>query len=153
MDSQILGCLGWFRVAAQALVLIAATDGACSSSVIAQEIQAHATFLRRVTARLVHARILVAREGRAGGYRLARPAASITLAEVYQAAKSAYQPEQVAALTSCNPHLQQMFDQVADEIERSLLATLDRYTIASLMEIPLPAIAPCSAALESQPLL
>src|SRR5437867_3252534 len=30
MDSQILGCLGWFQVAAQALVLIAATDGACS---------------------------------------------------------------------------------------------------------------------------
>jgi Rrf2 family transcriptional repressor of oqxAB len=148
MDSQILGCLGWFRVAAQALVLIAETDGACSSSVIAQEIQAHATFLRRVTARLVHARILVAREGRAGGYRLARSAESITLAEVYQAAKSAYQPEQAAAFPpGNNPRVQHMLDEVADEIERSLLATLDRYTIASLMEAPLPVIAPCSAAL------
>ncbi|HEU5101000.1 MAG TPA: Rrf2 family transcriptional regulator [Roseiflexaceae bacterium] len=100
MDSQILGCFGWFRVAVQALVLVAETDGTCSSTAMAQELQAHATFLRRVTARLVHARILVAREGRAGGYRLARPAESITLAEVYQSAKSAYQPDKAAACTS-----------------------------------------------------
>jgi len=45
MDSQILGCLGWFRVAVQALVLVAETDGACSSTIMAQELQAHATFL------------------------------------------------------------------------------------------------------------
>ena len=46
MDSQILDCFGWFRVAVQALVLIAETDGVCSSTVIAQELKAHATFLR-----------------------------------------------------------------------------------------------------------
>jgi len=91
-----------------------------------------------VTARLVQARILVAREGRCGGYRLARPAEGITLAEVYQAAKSAYQPEKAATLPSGNPRVQHMLDEVAEAIELSLLATLDRYTIASLMETPLP---------------
>ncbi len=30
MDSRILAGLGWFRLAVQALVVIAETDGACS---------------------------------------------------------------------------------------------------------------------------
>jgi Rrf2 family transcriptional repressor of oqxAB len=139
MDSQILDCFGWFRVAVQALVLIAETDGVCSSTVIAQELKAHATFLRRVTARLAQAHILVAREGRAGGYRLARPAESITLAEVYRAAKSAYQPERTAITAPGNPRLQHVLSEVAGDIERSLLVTLDQYTIAAMIEAPLPA--------------
>jgi Rrf2 family protein len=134
MDSQILDCLGWFRVAVQALVLIAETDGVCSSSSIARELQSHAAFLRRVTARLVQAQILVAREGRAGGYRLARPAEQITLAQVYQAAKVAYQQEPATGGLPSNLRVQHMLNEVADQVEQALLVTLDRYTIAALME-------------------
>jgi Rrf2 family transcriptional regulator, repressor of oqxAB len=134
MNAQLLDCFGWFRVAVQALVLIAETDGVCSSSIIARELQSHAAFLRRVTARLVQAQILVAREGRAGGYRLARPAEQITLAQVYRAAKVAYQQEPTTGSLPSNLRVQTMLNEVADELERALLATLDRYTIAALME-------------------
>src|SRR5260370_21783823 len=89
MDSRILAGLGWFRLVVQALVVTAETDGTCSSTVLAQELKIHATFLRRVMVLLVRANILVAREGREGGYRLARPADEIMLSEVYQAAEAA----------------------------------------------------------------
>src|SRR5438105_2867436 len=40
--------LGWFRVAVQILVLLAAKDEACTSSHLAEGLDAHAVFLRRV---------------------------------------------------------------------------------------------------------
>lgn len=139
MDSQILDCFGWFRVAVQALVVIAESDGACSSTVIAQEVKAHATFCRRVMAQLVPAHLVVAREGRDGGYRLARPAHSITLAEVYQAVKPASQPERITTCQPENARIQHLLDEVATEVEHALMAKLEGYTLASLMETPLPA--------------
>ena len=103
-----------------------------------EALKAHATFLRRVMARLVHAHIVVAQEGRAGGYRLTRPVESITLAEVYQAAKAAYQSEEIETHEIRNVRVLHMLDEVASEIEQSLLLILDRYTIASLMDDILP---------------
>jgi Rrf2 family protein len=140
MDSQLLANTGWFRIAVQSLVLLAETDGLCKSATIAQEIKAHATFLRRVLVSLVQAQIVVAREGRDGGYRLARPAESITLADVYRATRGVCQMEGSATREiTTNARVQQAFSEIACEIEGSFLALLERYTIASLMEeIPDP---------------
>ena len=79
---------GWFSVAVQALVVFAETDGPCSSSAMAQDLKAHAVYLRRVLSQLVRANLIQAREGRDGGYRLARSPEQISLAEVYQAVKA-----------------------------------------------------------------
>jgi Rrf2 family protein len=140
MDSRMLAGMGWFRIAVQALIVTAETDGACSSTAIAQELKVHATFLRRVMVLLVRANIVVAREGRDGGYRLARPADEITLAEVYQAAKAACPADGTEAREIGSPRVQHLLDGVTEEIQQSLLTTLDRYTIASLMENALPII-------------
>jgi Rrf2 family protein len=121
-------------MAVQALVVLAETDGACSSHVIAHELKAHATFLRRVMALLVHAHILIAREGRDGGYCLARPADQITLAEVYQAAQAICQPEDTTIKAITQANVQCCLDQVASEVEHAILAVLDRYTIASIVK-------------------
>ena len=138
MDSRMLAGLGWFRIAVQALVVTAETDGACSSTAIAQELKVHATFLRRVLILLVRANIMVAREGRDGGYRLARPADEITLAEIYLAAKAACPADGNEAREIGNVRVQHLLDGVTDEIQQTLLTTLERYTIASLMENSLP---------------
>src|SRR6266700_3970379 len=138
MDSRILAGLGWFRIAVQALVVIAETDGACYSIAIAQELKVHATFLRRVMVLLVRAHIVMAREGRDGGYRLARPADEITLAEIYRAAKAACPADGTESREIGSPRVQHLLDGVTEEIQQALLATLDHYTIASLMEKPLP---------------
>jgi Rrf2 family transcriptional repressor of oqxAB len=134
MDSYILATPTWFRVAVQALVVLAENDVACSSNVIAHELKAHATFLRRVMALLVHAQIVVAREGRDGGYRLARPADKITLAEVYQATKAICQPEETTLKEMEHANVKCFLDKVASEVEQALFTILDRYTIASIVE-------------------
>lgn len=135
MDSQILDSLGWFRVAVQGLLIIAQAGETCSTSTaIARELRAHAAFLRRVMAQLAHAHIVIAREGRDGGYRLARSADLITLAEIYQALKAVNQSEETPSAQNRKIPVQQALDEIATEIEQSLFTVLDRYTLASLLE-------------------
>jgi Rrf2 family protein len=74
-----------FHVAVQALVRLAGSEGTCSSAAMAEGCRTHAVLLRRVLAQLVRANIVEAREGRAGGYRLARPAERIGLDEIARA--------------------------------------------------------------------
>lgn len=123
---------GWFPVAVQALVVIAATDGPCSSNVMAQDLKAHAVFLRRVLARLGRADLIRAREGRDGGYRLARSAESITLAEVYQAVAD---PAECTSDSDCvNARVQGVLDEIGAEAEKHLLEVLGQHTLASVLE-------------------
>jgi Rrf2 family protein len=75
---------GRFAMAVHALVLLAQSADGYASEYIAGSVNTHAVFLRRVLRRLAEAGIIEAREGRGGGYRLARPARAITLAEVYR---------------------------------------------------------------------
>jgi Rrf2 family protein len=125
---------GWFRVAVRGLVILAETGDICSSVAMARDLNAHAVFLRRVMAQLGQANIVLAREGRDGGYYLARPAESITLAEVYLAVKAATPHDEMVCPRGENEPLQQALDEVAAEAEQGLLQTLSNHTIASLMK-------------------
>jgi Rrf2 family transcriptional regulator, repressor of oqxAB len=130
---------GWFYVAVQALVRLAGSESSCSSATIAQDVDAHAVFLRRVLAQLVRAEIVSAREGRAGGYRLARPASLITLAEIYAAVKLAGAAEDCES-TSCtlalktNVGVQVTLDGISAEIEQRKVEVLGRYSLADVIE-------------------
>jgi Rrf2 family transcriptional regulator, repressor of oqxAB len=134
MNSGNLLNLGWFNVAVQALVVLAETDGACPSGTLAKELKAHEVFLRRVLAQLVRIQIVEAREGRHGGYSLARPADRITLAQIYKAVKSANSTEEAAAGRGMNVGVQAALDEIGDEVEACLLDVLEHYTIAQVME-------------------
>ena len=125
---------GWFPVAVQALVVIAGTEGLCSSNTMAHDLRAHAVFVRRVLAQLVRANIVQAREGRDGGYRLARSADHITLAEIYQAVKSTDPQEDAACNSAMNQHVQHILAEVEAEVEQRLLEVLDQYTLASILK-------------------
>lgn len=128
----------WFRVAVQALILLAQREGLSRSAYLSESLQTHAVFTRRVLSHLVRAGIVVAREGRDGGYRLACPPERITLGEVYRAVACAEKlgsddledKEQCALAHSLHPVCQE----VEAEIEDSLLYALDRHTIASLCQ-------------------
>jgi Rrf2 family transcriptional repressor of oqxAB len=136
MNAHMATRFSWFRVAAQGLVILAETGRACPSATMAKYLKAHAVFVRRVMAHMVQARIVMAREGRDGGYYLARPADSITLAEVYQAVTEAYPAEDTAVDLYVKKSVQQALNEVESEIEQHLLALLNHYTIASLIEHP-----------------
>jgi Rrf2 family transcriptional regulator, repressor of oqxAB len=124
---------GWFPVAVQALVVLAETDGLCSSGTMALGLKAHAVFVRRVLTHLVHANIIQAREGRDGGYRLARPAETITLAQIFQAVHLADQTEDTTDRSSVNAQVQAILDEIDIEAERQVLGVLEEHTLASVL--------------------
>jgi Rrf2 family transcriptional regulator, repressor of oqxAB len=125
----------WFHIAVQALVVLAGSpEVECSSATIAQDLKAHAAFLRRVLAQLVRAQIVEAREGRDGGYRLARPPDRIVLVDVYQAVKLSAPPEDAVPSSGLNPDVAAALDEIGAEAEHRLLEVLSQYTIASVME-------------------
>jgi Rrf2 family transcriptional regulator, repressor of oqxAB len=76
---------GRFAMAVHALAVLSQSEEGYPSAYIASSVNTHAVFLRRILRDLVDAGLVTAREGRTGGYRLARRADAITLAEVYRA--------------------------------------------------------------------
>jgi len=118
----------------------AGNGGACRikrvlfSSSLAQELKAHAVFLRRVLAQLVRANLIQAREGRDGGYHLARPAESITLAEIYRAVTVEEPAECVTDASEVSIQVQHVLDEMRADAEQCLLEILDRSTLTSVME-------------------
>jgi Rrf2 family protein len=76
---------GGFAVAVHTLVLLARSPDPATSEALARSVNIHASCLRRVLSMLAQSRLVVAYEGRDGGYRLARSATEITLADVYHA--------------------------------------------------------------------
>ncbi len=125
---------GWFPVAVQALVRLAEADGACSSGAMALDLSSHAVFLRRVLAQLGRANLIQAREGRDGGYRLARPPEQITLAEVYQAVNALDPTEHTAGASGVHAQVQSVLDEIAAEAEQRRLEVLARFTLASVLQ-------------------
>lgn len=130
---------GCFRVAVQALAVLANAECACPSAAIAQDVDAHAVFLRRVLAQLARARIVEAREGRDGGYRLARPADQITLAEIYRAFKASDPADEVAPAPGGNPSVHAALDAIGDEVDQRILDVFEQYTLASVAGRPIAA--------------
>lgn len=128
----------WFPVAVQALVFLAGTDqtaNVChSSSAIAQDLQSHAVFLRRILAQLARADLIVAREGRDGGYRLARPPEQITLAAVYHAVTAPEPTNHAADCDDVPTPVQSVLDEIEAEAERRRLDVLCHMTLASVLE-------------------
>ncbi len=124
-------------MAAHALALLSlADDEGHPSAFIASSVNTHAVFLRRILRDLVAAGLVVAREGRAGGYRLARPAARISLADVYRAVE----PEGPVAPSPAEPNahcpvgagMRAAFAEAAGLGERGLLDALGSRSVADL---------------------
>ncbi len=134
MPTHIPFSPGWFSVAVQALVVIAATGEACPSTTIAEGVDAHAVFLRRVLAQLGRATIVEAREGRGGGYRLIRSPDQITLAEIFQAVNCVDQPDELATNSCLQTKVMTVLDEVGAEAEARVLEVLQHYTLANIIE-------------------
>ncbi|HET8539190.1 MAG TPA: Rrf2 family transcriptional regulator [Anaeromyxobacter sp.] len=127
---------GRFAMAAHALAVLSQSDEGYPSAYIASSVNTHAVFLRRILRDLVGAGLVVAREGRTGGYRLARPAARISLADVY----CAVEPEGPLARSPAEPNprcpigagMRGAFAEASQLAERGLLEALRSRTVADL---------------------
>lgn len=127
---------GRFAMAAHALAVLAQSREGYPSAYVASSVNTHAVFLRRILGELVAAGLVAAREGRAGGYRLARPAGRITLADVYRAVEG----EGPLTASPARPNLRcpigagmrEAFARTAGAAESGLLRALEQETVADL---------------------
>lgn len=73
-----------FNIAVHALVHLARDGSVWPSSELADQVNSHATFVRRIIADLVKGGIVEAKKGRGGGYVLAIAPQEITLGQVHR---------------------------------------------------------------------
>lgn len=127
---------GRFAMAVHALAVLAQSDEGFPSAYIASSVNTHAVFLRRILRDLVAAGLVNAREGRTGGYALARPADRITLAEVYRA----MEPEGPLAPSPAEPNtrcpvgagMRAAFAEAAEQATYGMLGALAHRTVAEV---------------------
>ena len=127
-----------FRIAVHALVWLAESGCVLSSKAIAEQVNSHATFLRRVLATLSQAGIVEAREGREGGYCLKKSVVDISLSEIYMAIKKQECEEaKKKAMEDCDAVGQQL-DRKLEEImivaENHIIDYLKKFTLADIMK-------------------
>lgn len=74
-----------FAVAVHVLTLMSMEARAVKSEPVAASVNTHPVVIRRILCALTRAGLATSQSGAAGGYRLAKPAAEISLFEVFQA--------------------------------------------------------------------
>jgi Rrf2 family transcriptional regulator, repressor of oqxAB len=125
-----------FGLAIQALALLSISDNVCPSQEIAKMMKSGTTFMRRVMGPLVRANLVEAKEGRDGGYSLAKPAHLITVADVYRALqiKDPMGGGLLDSTTNCpnGQHVRTIFNEMANRSEKSTLAIYEQYTIEQI---------------------
>ena len=91
--------------AVRAVLALSEADRVVATPELADELRIPAGYLPQIMPGLVRAGIVERRLGRHGGYRLARPAASISMLEVIEAAETApdRRPTCVLRGERCNP--------------------------------------------------
>ncbi|MFM9106667.1 MAG: RrF2 family transcriptional regulator [Chloroflexota bacterium] len=127
---------GRFAMAVHAMALLAGLpDGACSA-ILADSVNTHAAYLRRVLSRLAQAGLIEAREGRDGGYRLAAPPDRISLGAIYRATigEPAIPPSPAAPNPLCpaSRAMGVVFAGIARGGEDAMIAWLDARTLADV---------------------
>jgi Rrf2 family transcriptional repressor of oqxAB len=125
-----------FGLAVRALAFLADCDTVCPSQRIATIMQSGTSFMRRVMAPLVRANLVEAREGRDGGYLLAKPPHVITVADVYRALQMT-DPLGEGLLSSTNDcqhgdAIRDLLGEMTSRAEKALLDVYEQYTIAQV---------------------
>jgi Rrf2 family protein len=128
-----------YAIRATAELAVLGKDGPVKAQRIAEEEDIPLKFLLNILADLKRANVVQALRGSRGGYRLARPAAAITLAEVIRAVEGPLanvhesRPEE---LTYAGPN--RALREVWIAVRASLRAVLEMVTVADLASGRLP---------------
>jgi Rrf2 family transcriptional repressor of oqxAB len=122
-----------FKIAVHSIVWIAKSGGVLSSAMIANQVDSHATFMRRVLQALAAAGIVESKGGREGGYTLRKPADQITLGEVYSAVSTESEPEFDVDCGEAGELLDLELEKILHEAEQRTIDYLRQYTIREVM--------------------
>ncbi|QHT62164.1 Rrf2 family transcriptional regulator [Paenibacillus lycopersici] len=127
-----------FGLGLQALIVLATSEEQRSSAEIAVQVQCEPTALRKIMAQLGDAGIVEVRQGRSGGYELARSPQAITLFEVYTALHEE-QPQWDRMLDTTGDHgfgqrVNEAFQTIMSDINTQVTKVLGHYTVADLIK-------------------
>ncbi|MDB5052352.1 MAG: transcriptional regulator [Bacilli bacterium] len=123
-----------FKIAVHSIVWLAKSGSILSSAMIADQVDSHATFMRRVMQALAVAGIVESKGGREGGYILRKPADQITLGEIYSAVSTeAGEPEVDVNCGEAGEQLDVELEKILYEAEQQTVDYLRQYTIANVM--------------------
>ena len=108
-----------------------------SSSQLAEGLEANPSFVRKLVGQLADAGLVTTINGKHGGMRLSRPAAEITLADVYLAVSPdkmliAKRPA-IAHRCLVTANINSLLDNVARQAQEALLDTLRRRDLATTL--------------------
>jgi len=122
------------KIAVHSIVWLAKSGNILSSAMIANQVDTHATFMRRVMQALASAGIVESRGGRDGGYILLKPADQITLGEIYSAVNTCTsEPEEDVNCGGAGELLDVELEKILYEAEQQTIDYLRKYTIANVM--------------------
>ena len=130
---------GRFQIATHIMTLLSSAGGeVLSSEYIAGSVNINPVLIRKELSNLIQHGLVVSKEGKSGGYTLAKPAAQITLADVY----SAVQTKSVLGKARNTPNpkcpvgkqINQHLNQLNSEIELSIINQLAQQSIAEFTQ-------------------
>lgn len=123
-----------FKIAVHSIVWLAKSGSTLSSAMIANQVDSHATFMRRVMQALLAVGIVESKGGREGGYILRKPADQITLGEIYSAVNTCTaEPEVDVDCGEAGEQLDVELEKILYEAEQQTIDYLQKYTIADVM--------------------
>jgi Rrf2 family transcriptional repressor of oqxAB len=123
-----------FKIAVHAIVWLAKSGSILSSAMIANQVDSHATFMRRVMQSLATAGIVESKGGREGGYVLRKTADQITLGEIYYAVSTgSVEPDFDVDCGEAGEQLDVELEKILYEAEQRTIDYLRKYTIADVM--------------------
>lgn len=123
-----------FKIAVHSIVWLAKSGSILSSAMIANQVNSHATFMRRVMQALATSGIVESKGGREGGYILRKSADQITLGEIYAAVSTgSIEPEYNVDCGEAGEQLDVELEKILHEAEQRTIDYLRQYTIANVM--------------------
>lgn len=126
-----------FAVAVHALTLLALHDGERSSSrEVADSVATNPVVIRRLLAQLTRAGIVTSAHGAKGGFVLAKPAAKISLFDVYRAVEEGgffALPEKKNDKCPVACRMKEILDDVFARVESKVTPELKRATLADVV--------------------
>ncbi len=124
-----------FATGVHVLVLLASnSDSLQTSSDLAQELNTNPVVIRRVLSSLQQAELVYSQKGPAGGSRLARPAKSITLADVYSAVETNTRLHVPGVSGPNATRVNALLSKSFDECSKCVVEQLRKTTLAQLVK-------------------
>ncbi len=133
---MLLTTRGRYAVTAMVDITAHQDTGPVSLNQIADNQNISLSYLEQLFAQLRHAGLVVGLRGPGGGYKLAHPAESITVAQVVHAVNESVDATQCGGMKNCSGGQRCLTHSLWDKLSQQLYEFLDNITLGELVQWP-----------------